>query len=634
MVSSPSKSIDLRVWRDASVLLLLCGLVAYSRWLKMDSLLWADPARWLFEAQRLALGEMPYRDFSWQYPPFSIFLLGLAMRFFGATFVVAQVVIDGISMALVLLAWLVVRKILPSFLHLPVMVFLLAVCATSLMNFNLFSFLTYVPALQTGAAGLLLLLCAVLSYLRRGRLIASAWAAMGVGTFVASFSKPESLLGAGAILGVLALLDRRFWFADKKTRTWLRHYALVAGVCLVPALGAYLWTGAAAGFGNMKAGITAYGLAGAVCPWWPTGLGVFGAAAGLGEAACIAAALSLTRRKQFTARFGRWYGCGLVAGALGGALYIGYVFTRNWDLLTGPRSLFDKVRYAGPSTVWTSAVLLPVMWACVVLWGVLWIVLFIGVGKQRRNKVDPGVFEMLMLLTAPVVMSARGWFNTSLGVTSEVPGICYPFLMILGPYLIWRFLAAAGPGPDLQMGMRAWPAATLAAGLAAYALVRIVAGYPDLLSDRPYRTLSTLAGEVNLRSYATDAEIYRYVMDHTAPSDTLLDLPYGGGMNVATHRASPLFETQFFFLSTPDFYLDQDLERIRRHPPKVVIAQNKPNFGAFYGLRGCTCAFPRLVWTPPTSAVIEDKIFPALAYIEQNYRVANVIEPKQILTPK
>src|SRR6266850_7117685 len=183
MVRSAPKSLDLHAWRDAAVLLLLCGLIAYLRWLKMDSLMWADPARWLFEAQRLASGEMPYRDFSWQYPPFSIFLLGLAMRCFGVTFVVAQVVIDGISVAVIVLAWLLVRRILPRFLHLPVMFFLLAVCATSLMNFNLFSFLTYVPALQTGAAGLLLLLCAVLSYLHRGKLTALVWAALALGAF-------------------------------------------------------------------------------------------------------------------------------------------------------------------------------------------------------------------------------------------------------------------------------------------------------------------------------------------------------------------------------------------------------------------------------------------------------------------
>jgi hypothetical protein len=628
-VPSAPKSLDLHAWRDAAVLLLLCGLIAYLRWLKMDSLMWADPARWLFEAQRLASGEMPYRDFSWQYPPFSIFLLGVAMRWFGATFTVAQVVIDLISMAVIVLAWLLVRRILPRFVHLPVMFFLLAVCATSLMNFNLFSFLTYVPSLQTGAAGLLLLLCAVLSYLRRGRLTSLGWAALALGAFVASYSKPESLLATCAILGVLALVDRHFWFAEKKTGTWFRHYTLVCAVCLAPALGAYLWTGAAAGFGNMKAGITGYGIAGSACPWWPTGLGIFGAAAALGEAAFIAAILSLTRRKQFAARFGRRYGFGLAAGVLGGALYLGYTFARNWDVLTSSRSFSEKFRYLGPSTVWTSPVLLPVMWTCVALW----IVLLIRVAIHRQKKVDPGVFEILVLLTAPAVMSARGWFNSTLGVTSDVPGICYPFLMILGPYLIWRFLAAVGSGPDLKMGLRAWPAATLAAGLVAYGLLRIVGGYPDLLSDRSYQTLSTLAGKVKLRSYATDAEIYRYVLDHTAPSDALLDVPYGGGMNMATSHSSPLFETQFFWLSMPDSYLNQDLERIQRHPPQVVIAQNEPNFGAFYGLRGCSCVFPRLVWIPPTTSEINGKVFPSLEYIKQNYRVAKVIGAKQILTP-
>jgi hypothetical protein len=109
-------------------------------------------------------------------------------------------------------------------------------------------------------------------------------------------------------------------------------------------------------------------LARAACPWWPTGLGIFGAAASLGEAAFIAAALSLTRRRRFLMRFGQTYYYGVAPGFAGICLYFAYVLFCNWDLLTGSRSWADKLWYSSTSTVWTNAVLLPAMWSCVILW--------------------------------------------------------------------------------------------------------------------------------------------------------------------------------------------------------------------------------------------------------------------------
>ena len=105
-------------------------------------------------------------------------------------------------------------------------------------------------------------------------------------------------------------------------------------------------------------------------------------------------------------------------------------------------------------------------------------------------------------------------------------------------------------------------------------------------------------------------------------------------MNVAAHRLSPLFSGQFQQLKMSDDLLERDLERIRARPPKIVIAQNEPNYGVYYGLDGCTCAFPDLVWVPATSTVEHGKIFPAIDYIRQNYRVSKIIGHKLLLVPK
>ena len=105
-------------------------------------------------------------------------------------------------------------------------------------------------------------------------------------------------------------------------------------------------------------------------------------------------------------------------------------------------------------------------------------------------------------------------------------------------------------------------------------------------------------------------------------------------MNLATHRLSPLFSTMFMNLKMPDDLLERDLERIRARPPKIVIAQNASNFGAFYGVDGCACAFPHVVWIPPTSAVVPGKVFPAIAYIQQHYRVSKIVGQKLLLVRK
>jgi hypothetical protein len=615
--------------RNVALIVVLCGILGYLRWVKMDTLVLGDTPRWLFEAQRVAAGEVPYRDFSWNYPPFSVLLLGWTMRWFGVTFAVAQVFVDIVSIGVVLAIYSLVRLLLPRFLLLPVMFCFVAVCGTSLMFFNLFSLLTYVPALQTAVGGFLVFLLGVLNYVRTGKMKATTWLMVTLGAFVAAYSKPETFVATYSTLILLAVIDRNYWFDGRNLRDWFLHYAKLGVACAGPMLVVYLWTGAVAGFANMMAGITGYGLAGATCPWWPTGLGIFGAASSLGEAAFIVSALSLTRRKHFVARFGRSYYYGLAGGLAGAWVYIAYVFFNNWDLLTGSRSIVDKIWYSGPSTFWTSAVLLPVMWSCVVLW--LYLVVRFFLLRKQRPSAD--YFTILVLLTGPVAMSARGWFNWSLGIRTDVPGICYPFFLVLGPYLIWHSLALGGPGPDLHAGAHARAGIAVVALLVTYGLLRVIAAYPHMLSNGTYHDMSTLAGNVRLTDYKTDSEIYRFVVENTSPRDTVLDLPYGGGINFAAHRLSPFFETQFQQVTMPERFLDKDLEALRQHPPKVVIAENGPSYGASYGLKSNACAFPRLVWAPSTSSV-DDRVFPTIVYIEKNYRVAKVVGQMLLLVPK
>ena len=229
----------------------------------MESLLWLDPARWLNEFARTAQGELPYRDFSFQYPPFVIFLYGWLMRWFGITFTTAQVITDVIDVLMVLFCVELIRRLIPAGLRLATAICVVVVCSTSLMFFNLFSFVTYIPSIQSGALGILMVLIALLSYLRTGRLNGGEWTILTIGGFIACLSKPEFILASIAAIAMLALLRRNFAFI-----------IFIAAAVFIPSAIVYVIVGKAVGFSELRAGIAGYGLATAACPWWPTGLGV------------------------------------------------------------------------------------------------------------------------------------------------------------------------------------------------------------------------------------------------------------------------------------------------------------------------------------------------------------------------
>ena len=220
---------------------------------------------------------------------------------------------------------------------------------------------------------------------------------------------------------------------------------------------------------------------------------------------------------------------------IGAALYLSYVCYLNRGLRLDHRSWATAFKNVLPTLLWTNAVLIPVMWVSIIYWTYMLVKVF-----RSRAPLSSQSVEILILLTAPVLMCTRGLFNTTLDIITEVSAICYPFFLILLPYLLWRFIQWNGAGIDRPLAL-----CCLVALLVGYGVIRIAGGYTQARASGPYTTLSTLAGDIRLLEYSTDAEIYRFVLEHSASGDTVLDIPYGGGMNVAARRASPAFTTQF-----------------------------------------------------------------------------------------
>jgi hypothetical protein len=520
---------------NLGLLVLVCAVFAWLRWAKLDELLWGDPVHWLHEVSRIAAGERPYRDYSFQYPPFTAFFFGWMFRLFGATFANASILVNFWSFSVVLLCYPLTRFLLPAGLRFPVCFLLACVCATSLTNFNLFSYRIYTPALETGAAGALLSLLGMLRVLRNTGSSGFNLAMIGAGSGIALLSKPEFALAGVFALVLFAFVHRRFWWD-------LRMLAIGT----LPATALYAWLANVVGLRNLMAGISGYGLATFACPWWPTGIGVFGVAAALGEAVLIATILSFPWRRDFHSGFGapyRWMQMLALPGAL---IFIAYIVMLNLEPITSARPLAAKVMLILPTVLWTARVLLPVMWTVILLFLYL-------LGRAFRGKLSQHAAELLLVLAFPVSMSPRTWFGSTQGVTADVGAACYPFLLVLGPYLLWSFLSKASPKIPAML--------IVGCLVIAYGAIRLLGG-SFLFTDRNYRTLETAAGVVAISDYAPGIDIYRYVVAHTAPSDYVLEIPYGGGLNFASGRPNPIFDTMLFNMQIPPEYQRKDLERI------------------------------------------------------------------------
>ena len=605
-----------------SILLLtvVSAIMAVSLWGKLQTLLFLDPSWWLQEVSRVARGELPYRDFGWHFPPFAVMLYGLALRAVGIRFDVVQTLMDVISLGVVVLSYSLLRHYLSTVLATLTCLLLIAVCCTTLTYFSLFSLFGYSPALQTGALGLLLLLNGAVAYIEDGCFTAARVTIMAIGAFVALLSKPEPAI---ATLGIWFVVVAFGPMREASVSIWLRRSAVLSAAFFLPALAVYAFFINAAGLGTLAAAVSGYGLATRTCPWWPTGIGIWAGIAGCGAAAVLIVLGSVTRRAAWRNYLGPVkYALLCAAGLLGLGIYLGYEFYArapglyDWTL-TG-RQLEFLVRSMGATTdVFRAA-----LWPAILYW-----VYLLGRGLFNRGRLREVEIKKLLFFTAPVLMSARSLFGTVLTPFPEVPAICYPFVILMGPYLLYAALSAPGDALTKRMALRFVATLTVA-----YIAVRIVAGYPDILSNRHYSQIETNAGSIKVSDGGPSEEIYNYVTRHTAPMEGILEIPYGGGIGFASRHPSPTYSTLFVQISPPENVQRLDVERMSRTPPAIVIAKDEARLGTYYGVDvPVGCEFPRIVWKSGKSAGDPNFVLPIVGFIRDNYHVERRIGAWQIL---
>jgi hypothetical protein len=176
-----------------------------------------------------------------------------------------------------------------------------------------------------------------------------------------------------------------------------------------------------------------------------------------------------------------------------------------------------------------------------------------------------------------------------------VPVAAMPIWLIVGVYGLVTILRRFKTD-DADAGQALWARVGLIVVIL-FAGLRLIYGVGDE-ARTTYTALDTLAGRVLLADQAS-AAIYADVLRETQPSDRILDVAYGGGINFAARRASPTFSTQWWYLLPARKYVDQDMAQFTQHPPRLVIANELADYGASFGVIFAD-ALPvsRLVWRP------------------------------------
>jgi hypothetical protein len=586
-------------------LLVLASLgYSYAAWLKLGTF-WGDPARSLFELYRAANGEIPYRDFSFPYPPLAIALISPVLRWFGATFQVAQVTYDLLGLGCVFGVWFLARRLMPSMAAFLATLGFIFCGGGALAVFHL---RTYSPSNLVGFIGIVLSCCGLVDTIR-GKFDHRTILLLGVGGFFSCMGRPDA--AAGVVAGLLCLIvseGRSALSVRASVRRWLR----LAAIMLAPSVLCYSLLVAKLGKPVVE-GISAYGEATFACPLWPTGFGLMSAAVSLGAVLAALGLLELAGRLFFSVPLRPSPTLYLLAVA-GGVAWLW-----NWGVLYSAVMRYEGAQHGlldvGASLISFGGFSRPVRWASILLF-------FSGLVAYRRaqgatNAEDRIFFVLMGVMTA---LCLRGFFNS---VDSDWPSIDAKLQALtfpLFPLIAWQTVRiwTSGRWPtdsyfEMRHGRRIFLLGSL--WLCVFGGVRVVG---DALRDsiRPYRLIQTAAGSVRLNDGGISNDVYEFLKNNTTPGEPIADVAYGGGVNFALHGTSPLYTTMFVNFLPSEAQRRRDHDQLSESNVRFVISSIPPPFryGTPFG-----CAFPRFVWKNEGSTDPSTVTFPVLDLIEERY---------------
>src|SRR5512143_79379 len=98
--------------RALAALLTLLAFHTWATW-GYTSSFYGSASSWMHEVERFASGEVPYRDFTWPFPPLAIWIVGGAARFLGTDVTALSAITLAVAILMYLAFHRVVSKVAP-----------------------------------------------------------------------------------------------------------------------------------------------------------------------------------------------------------------------------------------------------------------------------------------------------------------------------------------------------------------------------------------------------------------------------------------------------------------------------------------------------------------------------------------
>ncbi len=230
--------------------------------------IWGDFGRWHEEVKRFTQGEIPYKDFTWPYPPLSLYLYGWLAKVFGNSFLALRLISTGITILISFLVFSIARHCVPKKI-LPIMVIACVMmgAGNSSHGGETLGAGMYTPAAPVGILMSLLCLFAAIRYIASS---SKSWLyVMGIGFAGAFLSKQDfwpPVLACAIILCIYQWQSRSSIadFGKQAIRWLLPALTISAGGCLLVIMHAGLpaFIAGMSGFGIAR------GLIGRLYPTW------------------------------------------------------------------------------------------------------------------------------------------------------------------------------------------------------------------------------------------------------------------------------------------------------------------------------------------------------------------------------
>ena len=213
-----------------------------------------DVTRWLFEIEKIGNGLHPYRDFTWQYPPFSVYLFGVWASLFGNALISIKILHILIGLVIFYLSYSIIYTEIKNRSNSILLVTLVFLLTNFSNHFRLFSIQLYTPAVLTALLGTILTIFMVQRLLYEEQITHKNVLLLALGLAITLSSKPEWGLATLLIVLIYALAN----YKVLKIRFLLFLMAYSFGFTMVfygPAL-------ITSGVHEIINGITGYGFAG------------------------------------------------------------------------------------------------------------------------------------------------------------------------------------------------------------------------------------------------------------------------------------------------------------------------------------------------------------------------------------